>query len=116
MPQFAPDQCTFNDIPGYGYWDIAHYREHVQFVQVLATQTPPISLFDYDFMRMLTAGGDRRSILESHNVAHSLLLQICGFTGTDYSAYDLSKSDDFYSFVGYHATDHAQIRNFLGIV
>ena len=57
MPQFQPDQVTFNDGPGLGMWDDNHYREHQQFVQVLAGQTPPVLLDNYDFLQMLTAGG-----------------------------------------------------------
>lgn len=115
MPQFSPDQVTFNDIPGMAQWDDSHYREHLQFVQTLAGLSPPILLADYDFLQMLTAQEGRRSVIESHNVAHRLLQQICGFTGTDYSGYNLAQEGDFYSFLGYHAQDHASIRSFLGI-
>lgn len=115
MPQFVPDQCTFNDFPGMAQWDDNHYREHLQFVQVLAEASPPILLADYDFLQMLTAREGRAYIVDSHNVAHRLLQKICGFTGTDYSQYDLSQEGDFYSFLGYHSADHASIRAFLGI-
>ena len=64
MPQFAPDQVTFQDGPGMGAWDDSHYREHLQFVQVLAGKTPPVLLPDYDFIQMLTAGSSRNSIWE----------------------------------------------------
>jgi hypothetical protein len=115
MPQFSPDQCTFNDIPGMAQWDDSHYREHVQFIQVLAGATPAILLPDYDLLQMLTAREGRSAVINSHNVAHRLLQQICGFTGTDYSQYDLAQEGDFYSFLSYHAADHAQIRSFLGL-
>ena len=116
MPQFAPDQCTFNDIPGMAMWDDNHYREHLQFVQVLAAASPPILLADYDLLRMLTAHEGRGAVIESHNTAHTLLRQITGVSGVDYSQFDLSNSGDFYSFTGYHATEHAAIRQALGIV
>ena len=115
MPQFLPDTVTFKDVPGYGAWDDNHYREHLQFVQILAGQTPPILLPDYDLLQMLTAHDGRRSVIDSHNTAHRMLQQICGFTGTDYSQYDLAQEGDFYSFLSYHSTDHASIRRFLGI-
>ena len=116
MPQFSPDQVTFDDGPGLGMWDDSHHREHQQFVEVLAGQTPPVLLANYDFLQMLTAGSARSSIVESHNQAHAILRQITGVAGTDYSAYDLSKQDDFYNFTGYHASEHAAIRQVLGIV
>ena len=116
MPQFSPDQCTFNDNPGMAMWDDNHYREHLQFVQVLAGLSTPILFPDYDMLRMLTAHEGRGATINIHNTAHQLLQQICGFTGTDYSQYDISQEGDFYSFLQYHADDHAQIRSFLGIV
>ena len=116
MPQFQPDTVTFDDGPGLGVWDDSHHREHQQFVEVLAQQVPAILIPNYDFLQMLTAGNARRSITESHDQAHALLRSITGVAGTDYSQYDLSKSDDFYNFTGYHATEHAAIRAVLGIV
>lgn len=116
MPQFSPDQVTFNDGPGLGMWDDSHYREHQQFVQVLAEQTPAILIPNYDFLQMLTSGNARRSIVETHNQAHTLLRQITGVAGVDYSEFDLNNESDFYNFTGYHATEHAAIRQALGIV
>jgi hypothetical protein len=116
MPQFQPDQVTFNDGPGLGVWDDSHHREHQQFVEVLAQQVPPVLIANYDFLQMLTAGAARRSIVETHNDAHALLRSITGVAGTDYSQYDLSKPDDFYSFLSYHSTEHQAIRQVLGIV
>jgi hypothetical protein len=115
MPQFQPDQVTFRDAAGYGAWDTAHYREHLQFVQVLAAQTPPILLGNYDLSTMLTAGTARKSIQESHQSAHELLADITGITATDFSGFDLENPEDFYSFLSYHSTTHAQIRQFLGV-
>jgi hypothetical protein len=116
MPQFQPDIVTFDDGPGLGMWDDNHHREHQQFVQVLAQQSPPVLIANYDFLQMLTAGNARRSIVETHNDAHALLRQITGVSGVDYSQFDLSKPDDFYNFTGYHGTEHAAIRAALGIV
>ena len=73
MPQFTPDQVVFGDGVGMGYWDSSHYREHQQFVQVLAQQTPAVLISDYDFLQMLTAGGNwQSSIVESHNQIHTV--------------------------------------------
>lgn len=115
MPQFAPDQVTFQDIPGLGTWDTGHHREHQQFVQVLSEQTPAILLANYDFLQMLTAGNARRSILETHMEAHNLLRQITSISGVDYSQFNLDNDLDFYDFLGYHSTEHQQLRAALGI-
>jgi hypothetical protein len=116
MPQFSPDQVTFEDGVGYGVWDDSHHREHLQFAQVLAAKSPPVLIPDYDFLQMLTAGNERKSIWTTHAQAHALLDQITGVTETDYTQYDFTKEYDFYSFLGYHSTGHAQIRQYLGIV
>lgn len=116
MVQFSPDQVTFQDQVGYGYWDDSHHREHQQFVEALAVRKPPVLFDNYDFLQMLTGGNAEKSILETHQQAHNLLAGIIGVTATDFSQYDLSKNDDFYSFLGYHSTTHAQLRQALGIV
>jgi hypothetical protein len=116
MPQFSPDQVVFNDGPGLGYWDVSHYREHQQFVQVLAQRTPAVLISDYDFLQMLTAdGASRRIAIETHTDIHTALRQITGVGGTDYSQYNLSDQSDFYSFLSYHSTEHQAIRQALGI-
>jgi hypothetical protein len=116
MPQFSPDQVTFGDISGYGAWDIGHMREHLQFVQVLSQRTPPVLLPDFDFLSFLTSGQSRGSIRQTHAQAHQLLADTLGFTGTDLADVNLDDQGDFYSWLGYHATEHSQIRQVLGII
>jgi hypothetical protein len=116
VPQFSPDLVTYGDVPGLGMWDDSHAREHLQFVQILATQTPAILIPNFDFLQMLTAGGAERSIVETHNQAHNLLSQITGITAVDFSQFNLKDESDFYNFTGYHSTTHQQLRQYLGIV
>jgi hypothetical protein len=115
MPQFQPDQVTFQDLPGYGAWDIGHGREHIQFVQALAAKVPPVLVSDFDLLSFLTAGSARASIVQSHAQAHTLLRAAMGITGTDLSTVNLDDESDFYNWLGYHATEHAAMRQFLGI-
>lgn len=115
MPQFQPDQVTFSDLPGYGAFDIGHGREHIQFVQAFAAQTPPILIPDHDLLSLLTAGQSRRSIVQSHAEVHNLLSQALGITAIDFSSVDLDDQSDFYNWTGYHASTHAQIRQILGL-
>jgi hypothetical protein len=116
MPQFQPDTVTFGDYAGYGMWDDNHYREHEDFVTALAQQTPPIVIPNSDFIRFLTSGGARSSIINSHMAVHYLLRQATGVGGTDYQSFNLDDESDFYNFTGYHATEHAALRAALGIV
>jgi hypothetical protein len=115
MPQFQPDQVTFNDLAGYGAWDVSHMREHIQFVQVLSQQTPPIVIPDFDFLSFLTAGQSRTSIVQSHAQSHLLLRATLGITGIDLGAVNLDDENDFYNWTGYHASEHSVIRQLLGI-
>jgi hypothetical protein len=115
MPQFQPDQVTFKDLAGYGAWDIGHGREHLQFLQVLAAQTPPIVLPDFDLLSFLTSGSSQRSMIQSHAQAHVLLDAALGITTIDLSEVNLDDENDFYNFMGYHATVHAVERQALGI-
>jgi hypothetical protein len=117
MPQFFPDQVSFGDLPGYGAYDVGHYREHQQFVQTLAMQTPAVLIPDYDFLQFLTAGQARNSIMQTHYQAHLLLRNQIGITnGVDLSAFNLDSQDDFYSWIGFHSQEHGLIRQALGIV
>ena len=112
---FQPDICTFKDPVGYGAFDVGHDREHLQFVQMAASRTPPIVLPAYDFLSILTAGRTQQAQLESHQSVHDLLSDIAGITAVDFSQFDLTKQDDFYNFLGYHQTTHQQLRAFFGI-
>ena len=116
MPQFQPDIATFGDLAGYGMFDVGHYREHIQFVQVLAAMTPPVILANYDLASLLTAGSARKAQIEAHSDAHQELRQLAGITGIDLTEVDFDKQDDFYVWLGAHATEHSQIRQFLGII
>jgi len=116
MPQFAPSDVTFKDQVGYGYWDDSHHRQHAQYTEVLAEQTPAILIPNYDFLQMLTAGNVRKSIVETHMQAHTVLRQILGVQGVDLTGFDLDSEQDFYNFLSYHDADHLAFNLALGIV
>jgi hypothetical protein len=116
MPQFSPDQVDFGDPVGYGAFDIGHMREHLQFVQTFAQQTPAVLIPDFDFLQFLTAGQARNSIMQTHYQAHLQIRGALGLTGVDLSAFNLDSQDDFYNWTSYHANDHGLIRQALGIV
>ena len=116
MPQFQPDQVSFGDLIGYGAWDSGHGREHIQFVQILAQQTPPILIPDFDLLTFLVGGPVRGSIIQSHAQSHNLLRATLGITGVDLTEVNLDDQDSFYDWLGFHSAEHAQIRFILGIV
>src|SRR5215472_1750185 len=116
MPNFQPDICTFQDLTGYGAWDIGHDREHLQFVQVASAMSPAIVLPDYNLLNVLVSEHTQKAQLLAHQSIHDLLSSIAGITAVDFSDFDLTKQDDFYNFLGYHQATHAQLRQFFGIV
>jgi hypothetical protein len=116
MPQFAPDQCEFGDVPGYGIWDIGHWREHIQLVLLFAAQTPQVLIPNPDFGGILSGGGIIRESLDQHQIVHDLLRQQTGVAGVDYTDIKLDQQTDFYSFMGMHADEHRQLRQVLGIM
>ena len=115
MPQFQPTNVSFGDPVGYGAWDVGHHREHEQFVQALALATPRFLLPNFDFLSFLTSGPYIKSIVQSHAQAHTLLRQALNITGTDLSAVDLENADDLSNWTGIHGTEHAIMRQRLGI-
>jgi len=116
MPQFAPDQCEFGDQAGYGIVDIGHWREHIQLVQLFWAQSPSIVIPNPDFGAILSGGpSNLRRGLDLHQTVHTLLRQFTGVPGVDYTDFRLDQETDFYSFMGYHAGEHAAIRQVLGI-
>jgi hypothetical protein len=117
MPQFVPDQVAFGDVIGAGAWDDNHHREHQQFVQTLAGQTPPVLFANYDFLSMLSADQQRRrSMFETHQEAHAILAQLTNTQAVDFGQFDITAEQGFYDFLGWHSTVHANIRQALGIV
>ena len=116
MPQFSPSDVTFKDNIGYGYWDDSHHRQHTQYTEVLAGQKPAVLIPNYDFLQMLTAGNDRRSIVITHMQAHAQLRAVLNVQGVDLTEFDLNSELDFYNFLGYHDSDHSAFNAALGIV
>jgi hypothetical protein len=116
MINFQPDTCTFSDQTGYGMWDDGHAREHTQFVTSLGAKSPAVLISDYNLLSFLSAPKSARSaMLQSHYDAHKLLREQASITGVDLSAVDLDKEEDFYLWLGWHAAEHQQIRDYLGI-
>jgi len=114
MPQFSPDQCSFGDLAGMGAWDVSHGREHIQFIQALAGLG--VNLPDPDLLSLLTAGGAQRSQVQAHAAHHQQLRAALGVQGTDLGQVNFTDPNDFYSWLGYHAQEHALLRQALNMV
>ena len=93
MPQFSiPSNVTFQDLRrSVVIGTIAHHRQHLQFVRGVGHPNASGFNSDFDFFQMLSAGNSRRSIVETNQVAHTLLRQILKVAGSDLAQFDLSK-------------------------
>jgi hypothetical protein len=115
MPDFQPAQVLFGDPAGYSIWDIGHWREHLNFVQALAQQSPVILLPAPDLGAILSGGPTARESMDTHQSIHELLRRYTNVQGTDYTDYRLDEEGEFYSFLNYHEAEHMQIRAVLGL-
>jgi len=113
MTDFAPDQVGFGDLPGYGDWQDGHHREHLAFADAFAIQSVPVLIPPYDFLSFLT--NPTPANIGDHQSIHALINARLGLTSIDFGQLDLTNEDDFYSWLGYHATAHQQIRQALGL-
>ena len=113
MPDFQPTQVEFGDTAGYGVFDIGHGREHITFVNFLATQG--IQLPDPDLLTLIGGGPVTPAQMQTHQVIHNLLRGYTGVGGVDYTTMRLDQEADFYAFLSYHEAEHAQLRAAFGL-
>jgi len=115
MPLFRPDQALPRDPAGFGQWLRGHWDEHRQMIPLAAAQTKPIFVPDFD----LGYWSDRPSVVTSwlnrHNEIHVLLRLPGAIGGIDLSAVDLGKDDEWFVWMGSHALEHQELRDFYGL-
>lgn len=103
------------DPPAFSIWLQQHYLEHQQFVRVFQSQTVPIFIPDYNFALWDDDKKIVGSWLEAHQTAHLALREFTGVSGINLADVDLTKVDQWFSWMDDHATEHASIRAALGI-
>jgi hypothetical protein len=116
MALFVHDQVVFGDAAGFGVWRLEHAYEHTQFVQLLAQRSPPVLFPDYPFFDWFDNKGFQTTWLDTHDSIHGLLRQVTGVGGISLDDVDFDQAQQWYDWMGAHATEHAQLRNALGIV
>lgn len=116
MPVFIHDIVLPRDPAGFSIWLQEHYLEHVQFVQIFQSQTPPVFIPDYNFAIW---GDDKKTIatwLEAHETSHEQLRTFTGVGGIDLADVDLTQDDQWFDWMDTHAAEHSDIRAALGIL
>jgi hypothetical protein len=113
------------DPAGFSVWLQEHYLEHVQFVTIFQSFTPPVFIPDYNFAKFDLGEADEdvrllkariSAWLEAHQATHQQLRTRTGVSGIDLADVDLTKEDEWFIWMDTHADEHAQIRSTLGIV
>jgi hypothetical protein len=104
-----------NDPAGFSVWLQQHYLEHQQFVRIFQVQTHPIFIPDYNFALWDDDKKIVGSWLEAHQATHLQLRAFTGVDGINLADVDLSKQDQWFSWMDDHASEHAAIRAALGI-
>lgn len=115
MPIFFHDIVLPNDPAGFSIWLQEHYLEHQQFVQLFQQHVTPVFIPDYNFALW---GEDKKTVsswLEAHQATHASLRNFTNVSGVDLSDVDLSKEDEWFTWMDSHASEHADIRAALGI-
>lgn len=115
MPIFFHDTVLPKDPIGFSIWLQEHYLEHVQFVTLFQQQTPPIFIPDYNFALWDDDPKVVSSWLEAHEASHVALRTNTGVSGIDLADVDLTKEDEWYTWMDDHADEHSLIRSALGI-
>lgn len=116
MPIFFHDIVLPRDPAGFSIWLQEHYLEHVQFVQILQGMTPPFFVPDYNFALWSVDKESASAWLQSHQTAHQALRNFTNVGGVDLADVDLSKDDQWFSWMDDHADEHSTIRLALGIL
>jgi hypothetical protein len=113
--EFDPDIYEFGDRAGQGRWEIGHYRQHLRYLALLASLSPPIILADQPIITMGTTDLEHRIWLQSHQLMHGLLRPYANVTGIDLSLVDLTNEEQFYVWLDVHSDEHALIDQAFGL-
>jgi hypothetical protein len=117
MALFSPDYFAPGDDIGHGIWLNKHALEHIQFVQLGLSQSPPVFINDYDMFAWDKKDKYAQKIwLEVHETVHAQLRATTGVSGLDLSEVDFDNRGDMLEWLDAHAQEHAQIRAKLGIL
>ena len=116
MPsEFVPPIYLFGDRAGQGRWEISHYRQHLRYINVLASRSPPVIIGYHNLLRLGDTKLTRRVWLNDHENVHAQLRSLANVTGIDLSVVDLDDPHEFSIWLDAHATEHGLIDQGLGL-
>ena len=113
--EFLFNQFEFGDIAGNGLFLVGHYRNHLQYNDVLAKRTPPVLLPEFPILTVEAGKIGRKSWLNSHQDWHELLRPLANTTGVDLSEVNMDNEAEFYQWIDAHNAEHRFFDQFFGV-
>jgi hypothetical protein len=113
--EFRPNLFEFGDVAGSGQWLVGHFRQHLNYNNVLAARTPAVVLAEFPILTMEGGHSGRRSWLNSHENWHELVRPFANVTGIDLSTVNLDNEQQFYEWLDIHNFEHSLLDLAFGI-
>lgn len=115
MTEFNPTIFLFGDRAGQGRWEVAHYRQHLNYLTHLAKLSPPTLIADHPLMTIGQNELQRRLWLQDHATTHNILRTYANVTGIDLSTVDFEDQHEFQIWLETHSTEHTLIDAAFGL-
>jgi len=104
------------DPDGFAIWQLEHYREHLQFVQIGQAKTPPFNIPDYDISVVPAEPSLRGQWMNTHASIHDAVRQMTNITtGIDLADGDLNDDQFWLEWMDNHAAEHRAFRQVLNL-
>lgn len=103
--EFQPDLVEYGDMPGLGMWEDGHYRQHLNYAQVLVAKNRIVTVYPilnlvYDNQQQLF------DWLNLHEMMHAGLRSLIGLAGSDLSLLDPKSPGSWDNWQQYHRFEH----------
>jgi hypothetical protein len=116
VPLFFHDTVLPKDPDGFSIWQLEHFLEHRQFVQIGIGQSPMFTVPDYDLSVISSDPILRQSWLSVHQTVHDALRIMTNVnSGIDFSSGDLNQDDYWFQWMDDHAAEHRAFRQALNL-
>ena len=112
---FQLNLVVYGDRPGLGVYEVGHFLQHQQYLQILAGQG--VILPDYDILHMQSENENEFAWwLNQHEIIHELLRQQAGSGGVNLSYLDPKSPEEWELWQEAHRAEHALFDQHFGTV
>lgn len=107
MNLFQANLIAYGDRPGLGVYEVGHFLQHQQYLQILAGQGSNIP--DWNLLHMQSENENEFfSWLNQHEVVHEFLRQQSNVSGVNLSYLDPRSEQEWELWQEAHRAEHAQ--------